>query len=138
MRVIGVSTDAADEQSERLRRAGQTIVFLAIDARLVRILAIGDPLKESTPAALQKELKQRQLAATRVRSVKNSSLLRGARSFALRTPQLSSLSGPGLDSAIGTIDRQDLCAILCTRRRTEPSIGQPTPLPCRVIGPPLR
>jgi hypothetical protein len=90
MRVIGVSTDAADEQSERLRRTGQTIVFLAIDARLVRILAIGDPLKESTPAALQKELKQRRLTATRVRSVKNSSLLRDARSFALRTPQLSS------------------------------------------------
>jgi Cu+-exporting ATPase len=53
MRAIGVSTDAADEQSERLRRTGQTIVFLAIDARLVGILAIGDPLKESTPAALQ-------------------------------------------------------------------------------------
>ncbi len=53
MRAIGVSTDAADEQSERLRRTGQTIVFLAIDARLVGILAIGDPLKESTPATLQ-------------------------------------------------------------------------------------
>jgi P-type Cu+ transporter len=52
MRAIGVSTDAADEQSERLRRTGQTIVFLAIDGRLAGILAIGDPLKESTPAAL--------------------------------------------------------------------------------------
>src|SRR6266849_1335802 len=53
MRAIGVSTDADDEQSERLRRTGQPIVFLAIDARLVGILAIGDPLKESTPATLQ-------------------------------------------------------------------------------------
>jgi Cu+-exporting ATPase len=53
MRAVGVSTDAADAQSERLRRTGQTIVFLAIDARLAGILAIGDPLKESTPMALQ-------------------------------------------------------------------------------------
>jgi len=53
MRAIGISTDAADEQSESLRRTAQTIVFLAIDARLAGILAIGDPLKESTPAALQ-------------------------------------------------------------------------------------
>lgn len=53
MRAIGVSTDAADEQSERLRRTGQTIAFLAIDSRLAGILAIGDPLKESTPAALR-------------------------------------------------------------------------------------
>jgi Cu+-exporting ATPase len=53
MSAIGVSTDAADEQSERLRRTGQTIVFLAIDGRLAGILAIGDPLKESTSAALQ-------------------------------------------------------------------------------------
>ncbi|HEV7611212.1 MAG TPA: copper-translocating P-type ATPase [Steroidobacteraceae bacterium] len=52
MRAIGVSTVAADQQSERLRQTGQTIVFLAIDARLAGILAIGDPLKESTPAAL--------------------------------------------------------------------------------------
>src|SRR5882757_9216460 len=53
MRAIGVSTDAADERSERLRRTAHTIVFLAIDARLAGILAIGDPLKESTTAALQ-------------------------------------------------------------------------------------
>jgi Cu+-exporting ATPase len=53
MRAIGASTDAAHQQSETLRRTGQTIVFLAIDARLVGILAIGDPLKDSTPAALQ-------------------------------------------------------------------------------------
>jgi P-type Cu+ transporter len=53
MRAVGASTDAAHQQSETLRRTGQTIVFLAIDARLVGILAIGDPLKGSTPAALQ-------------------------------------------------------------------------------------
>jgi Cu+-exporting ATPase len=53
MRAAGVSVEAAHEQSERLRQAGQTILFLAIDTQLAGILAVGDPLKETTPAALQ-------------------------------------------------------------------------------------
>jgi Cu+-exporting ATPase len=53
MRAAGVDVGAAREQSERLRRTGQTIMFLAIDAQLAGILAVGDPLKDTTPAALQ-------------------------------------------------------------------------------------
>jgi P-type Cu+ transporter len=53
MHTAGVDVGSANEQSERLRRAGQTIMFLAIDAQLAGILAVGDPLKETTPAALQ-------------------------------------------------------------------------------------
>jgi Cu+-exporting ATPase len=53
MRAAGVDIGAAHEASERLRRTGQTIMFLAIDARLAGILAVGDPLKDSTPPALQ-------------------------------------------------------------------------------------
>ena len=53
MRAAGVAVDAAHEESERLRRAGQTIMFLAVDAQLVGILAVGDPLKDSTPPALE-------------------------------------------------------------------------------------
>ncbi|HEY3659422.1 MAG TPA: copper-translocating P-type ATPase [Steroidobacteraceae bacterium] len=53
MRTVGAAVDATHEQSETLRRSGQTIVFLAIDAQLAGILAVGDPLKDSTPAALQ-------------------------------------------------------------------------------------
>src|SRR6202011_5861376 len=34
-------------------RSGQTAIFLAIDGRLAGIIAVGDPLKDSTPAALQ-------------------------------------------------------------------------------------
>ena len=52
MQSSGVAVDAADEQIERLRRAGQTIMFLAIEARLAGLLAVGDPLKDGTPAAL--------------------------------------------------------------------------------------
>jgi Cu+-exporting ATPase len=53
MRAMGVAVDATHEQSEDLRRTGQTIVFLAIDKQLAGILAVGDPLKDSTPAALR-------------------------------------------------------------------------------------
>jgi Cu+-exporting ATPase len=53
MRTAGVDVGSADEATERLRRAGQTIMFLAIDAQLAGIFAVGDPLKETTPAALQ-------------------------------------------------------------------------------------
>jgi Cu+-exporting ATPase len=53
MRAKGVVIDAAQDQSETLRRTGQTVMFLAIDGRLSGILAVGDPLKESTPSALQ-------------------------------------------------------------------------------------
>lgn len=53
MRTAGVDVGAAHEASERLRRTGQTAMFLAIDAQLAGILAVGDPLKDTTPAALQ-------------------------------------------------------------------------------------
>jgi Cu+-exporting ATPase len=53
MRAAGVDVGSAHEQSERLRRAGQTIMFIAIGAQLAGILAVGDPLKDTTPAALQ-------------------------------------------------------------------------------------
>ena len=53
MRAVGAAVDATHEQSEALRRTGQTTIFLAIDGQLAGILAVGDPLKDSTPAALQ-------------------------------------------------------------------------------------
>jgi Cu+-exporting ATPase len=53
MGVAGVDVGSAHEASERLRRSGQTTMFLAIDAQLAGLLAVGDPLKDTTPAALQ-------------------------------------------------------------------------------------
>ncbi len=53
MGATGVKVDAADKEVEELRRTGQTVMFLSVDARLAGILAVGDPLKESTSAALQ-------------------------------------------------------------------------------------
>ncbi len=53
MRAEGVSTDAADEEGEKLRGTGQTVMYLAIDKRLAGILSVGDPMKETTPGALR-------------------------------------------------------------------------------------
>jgi Cu+-exporting ATPase len=53
MHEAGVPVESVHEESERLRRTGQTVLFLAIDLQLAGILAVGDPLKDTTPAALQ-------------------------------------------------------------------------------------
>ena len=50
---VGVDANAAQERSETLRRTGQSTIFLAIDGRLAGVLAVGDPLKATTPQALQ-------------------------------------------------------------------------------------
>jgi P-type Cu+ transporter len=60
MRAQGVVIDAASDQSEALRKTGQTVMFLAIDGRLAGLLAVGDPLKYGTSSALQ-ALKERRL-----------------------------------------------------------------------------
>jgi Cu+-exporting ATPase len=53
MRTAGVDVGSVHDTSERLRRAGQTIMFLAVDAQLAGLLAVGDPLKDTTPTALR-------------------------------------------------------------------------------------
>jgi Cu+-exporting ATPase len=39
-------------RAEELRRAGRTVMFLAVDGRLAGAVAVGDPIKDTTPAAL--------------------------------------------------------------------------------------
>ena len=53
MRAEGVAIDAAQGQSETLRMTGQTVMFLAIDARLAGLLSVGDSLKDGTLSALE-------------------------------------------------------------------------------------
>jgi Cu+-exporting ATPase len=53
MRTAGVDVGSVHDTSERLRRAGQTIMFLAVDGQLAGLLAVGDPLKDTTPTALR-------------------------------------------------------------------------------------
>jgi len=51
------SSQAMEEQAEALRQAGQTVMFLASDGRLAGLVAVADPIRESTLQAIQ-ELKR--------------------------------------------------------------------------------
>lgn len=53
MRASGASIESIGEQVEGLRRQGRTVIYLAVDGQLAGAIAVGDPVKETTPAALQ-------------------------------------------------------------------------------------
>jgi P-type Cu+ transporter len=50
---IGVDTTSLDEEAERLRREGATVINMALDGKLAGLFAIADPVKASTPQALR-------------------------------------------------------------------------------------
>lgn len=50
---LGISTTALDAEAERLRRDGATAIYVALDGKLAGVIAIADPVKETTPAALK-------------------------------------------------------------------------------------
>jgi Cu+-exporting ATPase len=49
---LGIATDALAGEAERLRGDGATAIFVAIDGKLAGAIAIADPVKATTPAAL--------------------------------------------------------------------------------------
>jgi len=49
---IGIDVGASAAQAEALRAEGQTIMFVAIDGRLAGLIGVADPIKESTPEAI--------------------------------------------------------------------------------------
>jgi Cu+-exporting ATPase len=53
MRDARVALDAVEGEAEGLRRDAQTVMFLAVEQRLAAVLAVGDPLKETTAAVLK-------------------------------------------------------------------------------------
>jgi Cu+-exporting ATPase len=50
---INIATGELEHDAERLRQDGATAVFVAVDGKPAGLLAISDPIKETTPAALQ-------------------------------------------------------------------------------------
>jgi P-type Cu+ transporter len=48
----GIDASALDGEAMRLREDGATVVFAGVDGRPAGILAVADPVKEATPAAL--------------------------------------------------------------------------------------
>jgi Cu+-exporting ATPase len=53
MRSQGVDTSAMESEAERQRGEGATVINMAVDGKLAGILAIADPVKQSTPEALR-------------------------------------------------------------------------------------
>jgi Cu+-exporting ATPase len=53
MNDVGAKVDALQKEVDTLRASGRTVMFLAVDGVLAGAIAVGDPIKDSTPAALQ-------------------------------------------------------------------------------------
>ncbi len=50
---LGVDPGPLAERAELLRREGQTVMFVAVDDQAAGIVAVADPIKETTPAAIE-------------------------------------------------------------------------------------
>jgi P-type Cu+ transporter len=50
---VGIETQALNEQGERLRADGATVINIAVGIKLAGLFAIADPIKQSTPDALK-------------------------------------------------------------------------------------
>jgi heavy metal translocating P-type ATPase len=50
---LGIATAAMDADAEQLRREGATAIYVALDGKLAGVIAVADPIKETTPAALK-------------------------------------------------------------------------------------
>jgi Cu+-exporting ATPase len=53
MERLGADTGPLDKAAERLAEEGKTPLFAAIDGTLAALLAVADPIKEDTPAAVE-------------------------------------------------------------------------------------
>ncbi len=53
LREYGIDTTSLEAEAERLRGEGATAIFLGIDGKQAGVLAIADPVKETTPPALK-------------------------------------------------------------------------------------
>jgi Cu+-exporting ATPase len=52
MQDVGASVHSIQQDVDILRRSGRTVMFLAVDGTLAGAIAVGDPIKETTAAAL--------------------------------------------------------------------------------------
>jgi Cu+-exporting ATPase len=53
MRELGVDAGAGLARADELRREGQTVMFVSSDGRLIGLVGVADPIKESAPDALE-------------------------------------------------------------------------------------
>jgi len=63
MQSHGIDLNVIDADTDDLRKAGASVIFLGVDNRLAGVLAVADPIKETTQAAID------QIRATGVRVI---------------------------------------------------------------------
>ena len=56
---LNIATAPLDARAEELRRDGATAIFVAIDGKAAGVIAIADPIKPSTPEALDGAARRR-------------------------------------------------------------------------------
>ncbi len=59
MAEVHAATGAAEKQADQLRSGGATVLFMAVEGTLAGMIAIADPIKSSTRAALDDLRKDR-------------------------------------------------------------------------------
>jgi Cu+-exporting ATPase len=52
LRELAIDAAPLENESERLRQEGATVIFLAVDGKAAAVIAIADPVKSTTPDAL--------------------------------------------------------------------------------------
>jgi Cu+-exporting ATPase len=57
MNANGATVESIREKADQLRSQGRTVIFLSVDGQLAGVIAVGDPIKETTRPALE-ELKK--------------------------------------------------------------------------------
>ncbi len=53
MEELKVSSDGFSQQADTLRKEGQTVMFMAVNGKMAGLLGVADPIKSSTPEAIQ-------------------------------------------------------------------------------------
>lgn len=53
MQALGIDTAEADDQADALRTEGKTAMYIALDGQLAGLVAVADPIKETTEAAIR-------------------------------------------------------------------------------------
>lgn len=49
----GIDSGKLTEKAEKMRSEGQTVMFIVADKKIIGLLGVADPVKETTPAAIQ-------------------------------------------------------------------------------------
>ena len=52
MQDFGIATEELAQRAEAMRKEGQTVMFVSADGKLLGLLAVSDPIKETTPQAI--------------------------------------------------------------------------------------